>query len=308
MIEMKNASGFEGALYALPQKIASALRQLPPYIAEQVREIRLRRGCPVTLSLAGRSAWVEKGGGVSFFPGGNLLISYGEDVEECFRLLCRGSIYSHEEEIKNGFIRMYGGHRAGICGRVVGSNLSDITSVNIRISREILGAADGIVKGFNGGGLLIAGAPGSGKTTVLRDLVRQLSCGNTGKFYKIALIDTRGEISGAGANGTTHSLGPGCDILLDCEKGEGLQIAVRTLGVDYVAFDELGTAAELEGIKQGLHTGVGVITTAHAGTPRELRERSVTRQLLECGAISTVVFLNGVGKAPEIITPAALIA
>ncbi len=304
MIEMKNTVGFDGALYALPPRLSGVLINLPDDVKNNVQEIRLRRSCPLTLTLAGRSVWIRTDGTISVNLDDKLLIVYDEEVESCFRLLCRGSVYSHEEEIKNGFIRMYSGHRAGICGRVVGSNLSDITSVNIRIARQIFGAADSIIKRYAGEGLLIAGAPGSGKTTVLRDLIRQLSCGVTGKFYKIAVIDTRGELSGAGAQGTVNDLGPGCDILLDCEKGEGLQMAVRTLGPDLVAFDEIGTSAELEGVKQGIHTGVGVITTAHAGSIQELMSREITRDLILSGAVSTVVFLKGVGEPPLIYSAA----
>lgn len=300
MLEMKNAMGFDGVLYSIPMRIAALLKKLPTEIKEQIQEIRLRRNCPVTLTLSGRSVWVDKGGYISFFLRDNLVMAYGEDVEECFRLLCKGSVYSHEQEIKKGFIRMNGGHRAGICGRVIGASFDGITSVNIRIARQILGAADSVISAFNGNGMLIAGAPGSGKTTVLRDLIRQLSDGCIGRYYKIAVIDTRGEISGSGAKGTTHDLGPGCDVLLDCDKAQGMEIAVRTLGVDFIAFDELGTREELEGIKQCLHTGVSVITTAHAGSPKELTQRTVTRELLDSGAISTVVFLKEVGKSPEI--------
>ena len=95
---------------------------------------------------------------------------------------------------------MAGGHRVGVCGTAVYeenrvSGIRDISSLNIRIAREVYGAADELLRELDKeiSGLLIAGPPSSGKTTILRDLARQLSI----KGKKVVVIDERGELGGA---------------------------------------------------------------------------------------------------------------
>ena len=294
---MDKTERFESVLYGVAPRIRAVLGKLPVTIKSNAEEIRLRAGLPVALTVCGETVFIRTSGQTSFIITRDLLISEKTDIEESFRLLCKSSVYAHENELKNGFIMMDNGHRAGVCGTLSeGGIMHDITSLNIRIAREIIGAANDIVRGFDGGGLLIAGPPGSGKTTVLRDLIRQLSGGICGRHYRVAVIDSRGEISG-GVNGKSgNDLGPDCDVLLTADKAAGIEMAVRTMFPHIVAFDEIGTKEELKRVSESFCAGVTVITTAHIGSVDDLMRRSVTAALIESGAVSKVALLPTLRK------------
>ncbi len=301
---MTGTQQFNGALYGVGVRIREVLEKIPDTVKRKTEEIRLRTGLPVALTVSGRPLFVTVNGGTSDFITRDLLCAEENDLEESFRLLCRESVYAHSAEIQNGFIMMSGGHRAGICGTVTqGGLMRDISSVNIRIARQVFGCASSLAREYDGGGMLIAGPPGSGKTTVLRDLIRQLSDGICGRYHRVAVIDSRGELSGSYLGRCNNDLGRNTDVLVIPDKALGTQMAVRTMFPDVIAFDEIGTALELKSVSDSLNAGVSVITTAHIGSIDDLTKRSVTNGLLLSGAVSKIAVLSGnVGEKPEIIS------
>lgn len=142
------------------------------------------------------------------------------------------------------------------------------------------------------GGLLIGGPPSSGKTTILRDLARQLSSGVRGNIRKVAVVDERGEIAGTYMGVPENDLGCCCDVLDGYPKAEGILLAVRTLSPDVVICDEIGSESEVDAVEQGLNTGVTMIASIHAGDAKELIRRKQAQKLLRTGAFETIAMLQ----------------
>jgi len=282
------AEKFNSVLNYFNENLKGVLNLVSYRIKCQTQEIRLRKDLPLSLTVAGESLFLKQDGQTCKKPDNYLVKVSQRDILDSFSRLCNNSVFAHENELKRGFIKLKNGSRAGIFGTVNNDGLiRDITSLNIRIAREVYGAANDISSQFSGEGWLIAGPPGSGKTTVLRDLVRQISCGTCGKVYRVSVIDTRGEISGAGGN----DLGFTTDVLNIEEKARGLEIAVRTMFPQVVAFDEIGTVAELNKVSESFNAGVIVITTAHLESIDEIFKRDITCKLLKSGAVKKIAFL-----------------
>jgi len=289
---MQENNRFNDVLYAVPERVRVVLERLSPTVKANTCEIRMRAKLPLALTVGTETVFVRENGQTQFFLSPDLFKISPTDLSESFKKLCNNSVFAHENELSNGFIIMKNGSRAGVCGHLSKSGaVRDISSINIRIAREIIGSANDIVRSYQNGGLLIAGPPGSGKTTVLRDFVRQLSNGNTGRLRRVAVIDSRCEISGSNMGLCANDLGENTDILLSENKAKGIEIALRTMFPDIIAFDEIGTTEELKGVSESFCAGVSIITTAHIGNINELKTRNVTKNLLESGAINQVALL-----------------
>ncbi|MBE6728972.1 MAG: hypothetical protein E7568_01915 [Ruminococcaceae bacterium] len=279
---------FDCALYGVGDKIERILAFISDEKKEEIQEIRLRKEKPLAVTVFGKSYFVRADGALTRDK--NYAVTVKEsDLEEAFIKLTQNSVYSHIKEIKQGFVMMKNGCRAGIAGNFSEqAGITDISSVNIRIARQIKGVADALYENYEKGGVLICGAPGSGKTTLLRDFIRLVSDG--GK--RVAVVDSRGEISASFKGVCQNDIGVNTDVLLGFNKADGIEKATRTLFPNLIAFDEIGSVEEAKEVENCLFGGVDIVTTVHIDNIKEIFRRNVTKKLLGTGAVNLIVILE----------------
>ena len=290
------ADRFEKLLDYLPEEIQKILMELNFELKVSVQEIRLRAGRPLTITMGGSQFFICKSG-TYMLPRADSVYITANDLNDCFLKLCKHSVYSHNNELCEGYISLENGHRAGVCGKVVlnGDKIEtvrDISSINIRIAKEVPNCANEILNTCKNGGILICGGPGTGKTTLLRDMCRQLASGKAGECKKVAVIDSRGEIAAVSGGVPYVDIGSTTDVITGVQKSKGIEMALRTLFPDVIAFDELGDMAEVSAVIQSFNSGVKIITTAHIGSVNDILKRPLVLALLKTGAIEWVVVCN----------------
>ncbi len=297
---------FADAAEILCDEVRSAALALPAGKRSAIQEIRLRAEKPLCFSDGTSSLFTDSSGRILYSPGENAFRVTRRQVYDTFRRLCSYSVHSCQNEIRSGFITIKGGHRAGICGTAVMeegrlSTVTDISSINIRIARQVFGAAEKLMQKifpFQGGVLLI-GAPASGKTTLLRDLARSLSLGIGCRMQRTSVIDERGELAGTYEGVAYNDLGL-CDVFNGYPKGEGILQAVRAMSPQVIICDELGSSEDVRLAEQGFHAGAVMIASLHAPDFESLLQRKQAQQILETGAFRTAVLLSSSDRPGEI--------
>lgn len=230
-----------------------------------------------------------------------------KEVLSILQMICENSIYSYQSQITNGFITLYGGHRVGITGNIAMkdnkiTNINYISSLNFRIAKEIIGTSKSIINHVISNNeinnTLIISKPGCGKTTILRDLVRNIS--NYG--YTVSLIDERGEVAAMYKGVPQNDVGLRTDVMDNVTKSLGMKIAVRTMAPDVIVADEIGTTEDIDAINYGICSGVKGIFTAHAGNVEELKLNKNLEKLYEQKIFKKLIFLEKQGRVKNIYT------
>jgi stage III sporulation protein AA len=288
----------------LPVKLVSIIRSVPVATLVDLTEIRLRANLPLLLVLGNTDIIVS--------PMGKVIANYEEaylcnqdDVHKTLQLISKNSLYAFEQELKMGFLTIDGGHRIGLAGQAIidagdVKALKNISSLNIRLAREVIGCADPImpyIMTSEGHVLntLIISPPRCGKTTILRDLIRQISTGS--KIYKglqVGVVDERSEIAACKNGISTVDLGVRTDVLDSCPKASGMLMLIRSMSPAVVATDELGRSEDIYAVQEALNAGVSVLTTVHGNEISELLHRPYVGELLRNKYFHRYIILSDV--------------
>lgn len=286
MVLSLGAKPFDQATAHLPAFVRDMLACVPDDLRTKATEIRMRAGAALSLTLPGGPHYITASQRVTPLWRNDCLRLTAEQLAQILRSLCEFSVHSYTQDIARGYITLPGGHRAGLCGTAVlehgqVSAVREISSVNLRIAREVPGAAAELCSKIYAQkhlpSTLIAGPPGSGKTTLLRDLSRRLS-DNHG--LRVAVIDERGELAGVRNGMPCCHVGMNSDVLSGYPKGQGIMLALRSLAPQVIVCDELGGEEDVAALQAGMHAGVNFAATVHAGSIEEALARPVVQQLL----------------------------
>ncbi len=299
----------EGGICQILPLVAPALKaifeRLPSFIVEGLEEIRLRRERPLAVRYHQEECFLNIKGEPVHALSEAYLVS-AEDIWKTLQLISQGSLYAYEEELRQGFITLPGGHRVGLAGRAVldGGALKtmrDISSLNIRIARAVPGAARHLLpfvlnfqerRPYH---TLLVSPPRAGKTTILRDLVRSLSYGLPALNFpglSVGVVDERSELAACFQGVPQHDLGPRVDVLDCCPKAVGMVMLLRSMAPQVIATDEIGRSEDVAALWEMVNTGVSILATAHASCWEELEQRPYLRELIEQRVFQRYVFLS----------------
>lgn len=270
--------------------------------AEKLQEIRLRVNQPVTILLNNREHFLAEGGRLTDNAAG-ARYSGEKELEAVLAHVCRYSVYAFADEIRQGFLTIPGGHRIGLSGQVILENREQIRNIkyirylNIRIAHEIKGVSDKTLPYLYRDGevlnTLIISPPGCGKTTMLRDLVRNFSCGSTyGRGRNVGLVDERSEIAGSFLGVPQNDIGTRTDVMDACPKQEGMMMLIRSMSPDILAVDELGSLGDVEAMRQALPCGCKMLATIHGASLAEVESKSYMREVLKEGLFDRYLLLG----------------
>lgn len=283
----------------LPDSIREVILRVSRSCLEEIIEIRLRIGKPIILRAKDDDCLVKK------IDGSNYILNNGE-LSRIFEMMCKNSIYAWQDEIANGFLTLRGGHRVGISGKAIYKNsnvysIRDISGLNIRVARQIIGAGDDIIKQLIEDkqfiSALIVSPPGFGKTTILRDLVRQMSNGLEDiKGVNISLVDERSEIAAVFNGIPQNDIGIRTDVMDGISKYDGINMMVRSMGPEFIATDEIGEKKDVDAILYAVNSGVKILATAHGSNMDDLMRRDDLARVINKGIFNKIIFLNKGGS------------
>lgn len=269
---------------------------------DELMEIRIRAYRPLILIINNKEIMLKENGGQAQ----NLREAFyitEKDIRETLEYISNYSLYAFEEEIKQGYITVLGGHRIGLCGKGITKNgeittMKYISFINVRVSHEVKGCADNIInllcdQNNRFKNTLIISPPRMGKTTLLRDIIRILSDGNE-KIHgqTVGLVDERSEVAGCYLGVPQNDVGMRTDVLYNVPKYLGISIMLRTMSPEIIAVDEIGTKRDYEAIISGINCGCKIIATIHGDDLEDVLRKKEISSLIYENIFKTIILIT----------------
>lgn len=253
--------------YFFPPRFIKALERVN---LDEVFEIRLRKNFPVLLKLLNENCYLGESGKTRLKE--RAFVCGEDDINYVIESVTERSLYAFNEEIKSGFLTAKNGVRIGLCGECVCEEdkvvtIKNISSLNIRIPREIKGCADVVFNRVFSDGIkntLIIAPPSMGKTTILKDLVRKI---NISYDLSVLIIDERGEF--------TSVIGEHIDKIVYSDKYFALTYGLRSMSPDVVVTDELCSERDFFCAKSASDSGIKIIASIHAADLNEVLSKKI---------------------------------
>lgn len=273
---------------------------------KELQEIRLRAGKPLLVMAGGREYFVTAGGSLTEEEQRGWRVPKRE-IAETMEYIANYSLYAYEDEVRQGFLTISGGHRVGIAGKAVTDggrirSIRHISFLNVRVSHEVKGCADAVMPYLAKEGeichTLILSPPGCGKTTLLRDMIRQIS--NGGSYCRgqtVGVVDERSEIGGAYLGVPQNDLGIRTDLLDCCPKAEGMMLLIRSMAPRVLAVDEIGGAEDISAIEAAVNCGCRILATVHGSSMEDIRRKPMLGRLMEQEVFERYIILHNLGGA-----------
>lgn len=271
----------------LPKEICHLIEELN-LKEDDIQEIRMSVGQPLMLKVNGKEKIIRMQGGITERYQEAFLVSE-ETLKETFSFICKHSVYAYEDEIRQGFLTIEGGHRIGLVGQAVTEqervkNIKYISGLNIRLASERIGCGEKIIEKiadryhiFN---TLIVAPPCAGKTTLLRDCIRLLSNGRKGiEGVRIGVADERGELAACYHGIPQNNIGVRTDVLDRVPKDIGILMLIRSMAPRVVAVDEIGSESDMSALKNACLSGCSILATIHGTSPYDIYEKTVFEHL-----------------------------
>lgn len=279
---------------------------------EHLQEIRLRIGQPLLILLHGQEYALTERGKVTR----QILSGYRvtkEDLRGTLESISGYSLYAFDEEMKQGFLTVEGGHRIGLAGKIVTEEgkitcIRHISCLNVRLAHQVFGCADPVMPYVHQGdeflNTLIISPPGCGKTTLLRDMIRQISNGLENMAGRtVGVVDERSELGGAYLGIPQNDLGIRTDLLDCCPKSEGMLLLLRSMAPQVIAVDEIGDARDSSAIESVIYCGCRLLATVHGNSMEDIRRKPFLGNLIQRCVFERYILLgreNGAGWVKEI--------